>query len=123
MMSFSMVWNIFRTLNYPMAWHKRCGRGSPACYTFGQDIASQFNHMNGLVLISRSRQNCHGGFQLVPVLFCLRTIVMGKCPRKFTASNDLYGNNKFVGIAFTQPCGMDYGVWTWKVLVKSYFNG
>nr|XP_043627227.1 uncharacterized protein LOC122598798 isoform X2 [Erigeron canadensis] len=59
-----------RTLNYPMAWHKRCGRGSPACYTFGQDIASQFNHMNGLVLISRSRQNCHGGFQLVPACPC-----------------------------------------------------
>ncbi|KAI7732693.1 hypothetical protein M8C21_013081 [Ambrosia artemisiifolia] len=43
----------------------RCGWGiSPrgAGYTFGQDIASQFNHTNGLTLISRAHQLVMEGF-------------------------------------------------------------
>lgn len=43
----------------------RCGWGiSPrgAGYTFGQDIASQFNHTNGLSLISRAHQLVMEGF-------------------------------------------------------------
>ncbi|CAA2968836.1 serine threonine- phosphatase PP2A-2 catalytic subunit-like [Olea europaea subsp. europaea] len=43
----------------------RCGWGiSPrgAGYTFGQDIAAQFNHTNGLTLISRAHQLVMDGF-------------------------------------------------------------
>jgi diadenosine tetraphosphatase ApaH/serine/threonine PP2A family protein phosphatase len=43
----------------------RCGWGiSPrgAGYTFGQDIAQQFNHTNGLSLISRAHQLVMEGF-------------------------------------------------------------
>lgn len=43
----------------------RCGWGiSPrgAGYTFGQDIAAQFNHTNGLTLISRAHQLVMEGF-------------------------------------------------------------
>ena len=43
----------------------RCGWGiSPrgAGYTFGQDIASQFNHTNGLSLISRAHQLVMEGY-------------------------------------------------------------
>jgi len=43
----------------------RCGWGiSPrgAGYTFGQDIASQFNHTNGLTLISRAHQLVMEGY-------------------------------------------------------------
>ncbi|ESR52949.1 hypothetical protein CICLE_v100212821mg, partial [Citrus x clementina] len=43
----------------------RCGWGiSPrgAGYTFGQDIASQFNHTNGLTLISRAHQLVMDGY-------------------------------------------------------------
>ena len=43
----------------------RCGWGiSPrgAGYTFGQDIAQQFNHTNGLTLISRAHQLVMEGF-------------------------------------------------------------
>lgn len=43
----------------------RCGWGiSPrgAGYTFGQDIAAQFNHNNGLSLISRAHQLVMEGF-------------------------------------------------------------
>jgi len=43
----------------------RCGWGiSPrgAGYTFGQDIAAQFNHTNGLSLISRAHQLVMEGF-------------------------------------------------------------
>ena len=43
----------------------RCGWGiSPrgAGYTFGQDIASQFNHNNGLTLISRAHQLVMEGY-------------------------------------------------------------
>ncbi|XP_062223718.1 serine/threonine-protein phosphatase PP2A-3 catalytic subunit-like isoform X2 [Phragmites australis] len=43
----------------------RCGWGiSPrgAAYTFGQDIAQQFNHTNGLSLISRAHQLVMEGF-------------------------------------------------------------
>ena len=45
----------------------RCGWGiSPrgAGYTFGQDISEQFNHTNGLTLVSRAHQLvrcCAGG--------------------------------------------------------------
>jgi serine/threonine-protein phosphatase 2A catalytic subunit len=57
----------------------RCGWGiSPrgAGYTFGQDIAQQFNHTNGLSLISRAHQLvmegfnwCQVGLQNVVLLF------------------------------------------------------
>lgn len=43
----------------------RCGWGiSPrgAGYTFGQDIAAQFNHTNGLSLISRAHQLVMEGY-------------------------------------------------------------
>ncbi|CAK9154457.1 unnamed protein product [Ilex paraguariensis] len=43
----------------------RCGWGiSPrgAGYTFGQDIATQFNHTNGLTLISRAHQLVMEGY-------------------------------------------------------------
>lgn len=43
----------------------RCGWGiSPrgAGYTFGQDIAAQFNHTNGLTLISRAHQLVMEGY-------------------------------------------------------------
>lgn len=43
----------------------RCGWGiSPrgAGYTFGQDIATQFNHTNGLSLISRAHQLVMEGY-------------------------------------------------------------
>lgn len=43
----------------------RCGWGiSPrgAGYTFGQDIATQFNHNNGLSLISRAHQLVMEGY-------------------------------------------------------------
>ena len=43
----------------------RCGWGiSPrgAGYTFGQDIAHQFNHNNGLTLISRAHQLVMEGY-------------------------------------------------------------
>lgn len=43
----------------------RCGWGiSPrgAGYTFGQDIAAQFNHNNGLTLISRAHQLVMEGY-------------------------------------------------------------
>jgi diadenosine tetraphosphatase ApaH/serine/threonine PP2A family protein phosphatase len=42
----------------------RCGWGiSPrgAGYTFGQDISEQFNHTNGLTLVSRAHQLVRGG--------------------------------------------------------------
>jgi len=43
----------------------RCGWGiSPrgAGYTFGQDISQQFNHTNGLTLISRAHQLVMEGY-------------------------------------------------------------
>lgn len=49
----------------------RCGWGiSPrgAGYTFGQDIATQFNHNNGLSLISRAHQLVMEGFNWCQVL-------------------------------------------------------
>ncbi|XP_056850238.1 serine/threonine-protein phosphatase PP2A-5 catalytic subunit-like [Raphanus sativus] len=45
--------------------YDRCGWGiSPrgAGYTFGQDIATQFNHTNGLSLISRAHQLVMEGY-------------------------------------------------------------
>jgi diadenosine tetraphosphatase ApaH/serine/threonine PP2A family protein phosphatase len=48
----------------------RCGWGiSPrgAGYTFGQDIAQQFNHTNGLSLISRAHQLVMEGFNWAQV--------------------------------------------------------
>lgn len=48
----------------------RCGWGiSPrgAGYTFGQDIASQFNHTNGLSLISRAHQLVMEGYNWAQV--------------------------------------------------------
>lgn len=57
----------------------RCGWGiSPrgAGYTFGQDIATQFNHTNGLTLISRAHQLVMEGYNWCQVrkldgLFCI----------------------------------------------------
>lgn len=51
----------------------RCGWGiSPrgAGYTFGQDIAAQFNHTNGLTLISRAHQLVMEGFNWCQVCEC-----------------------------------------------------
>lgn len=52
----------------------RCGWGiSPrgAGYTFGQDIAAQFNHTNGLTLISRAHQLVMEGYNWCQV--CLQS--------------------------------------------------
>ncbi|KAJ4808660.1 Serine/threonine-protein phosphatase [Rhynchospora pubera] len=50
----------------------RCGWGiSPrgAGYTFGQDIAQQFNHTNGLTLISRAHQLVMEGFNWCQLMY------------------------------------------------------
>lgn len=50
----------------------RCGWGiSPrgAGYTFGQDVASQFNHTNGLSLVARAHQLVMEGFNWCQVKF------------------------------------------------------
>lgn len=51
----------------------RCGWGiSPrgAGYTFGQDIAQQFNHTNGLTLVARAHQLVMEGFNWCQVRLC-----------------------------------------------------
>lgn len=56
----------------------RCGWGiSPrgAGYTFGQDIAAQFNHTNGLTLISRAHQLVMEGYNWCQVCQPLRILL------------------------------------------------
>ena len=71
----------------------RCGWGiSPrgAGYTFGQDIAQQFNHTNGLSLISRAHQLVMEGFNwcqvglqnVVTFSICLYAQPIGLVSRK-----------------------------------------
>lgn len=57
----------------------RCGWGiSPrgAGYTFGQDIAEQFNHTNGLNLVARAHQLVMEGYNWCQVrLFCTSVLL------------------------------------------------
>lgn len=50
----------------------RCGWGISARgagYTFGQDISQQFNHTNGLTLVSRAHQMAMEGYYWSQVCF------------------------------------------------------
>ncbi|CAI9768032.1 unnamed protein product [Fraxinus pennsylvanica] len=80
----------------------RCGWGiSPrgAGYTFGQDIAAQFNHINGLTLISRAHQLVMDGFNwcqeknVVTVFsapnYCYRLLFVNSMPPSAVCSSCL----------------------------------
>lgn len=60
----------------------RCGWGiSPrgAGYTFGQDIAAQFNHTNGLSLISRAHQLVMEGYNWSQVCNISYSVTSSSC--------------------------------------------
>ena len=79
----------------------RCGWGiSPrgAGYTFGQDISEQFNHTNGLSLVSRAHQLVMEGYN-----WCHDQNVV----TIFSAPNYCYrcGKHAFVSVAYLDAAG------------------
>lgn len=66
----------------------RCGWGiSPrgAGYTFGQDIAEQFNHTNGLSLVARAHQLVMEGYNWCQVrLVSIPAVLLDRYPCRFT---------------------------------------
>ena len=81
----------------------RCGWGiSPrgAGYTFGQDIATQFNHTNGLTLISRAHQLVMEGYNwcqvrefrwiVLPIIFAVSAKDVGTLLCWFLSCISLY---------------------------------
>ena len=86
----------------------RCGWGiSPrgAGYTFGQDIAAQFNHTNGLTLISRAHQLVMEGYNWCQV-----------CELKCNKDSPLlalldYISNKRLQLRVANDTFTDFEVW------------